>query len=1156
MAKRNKVFIDVMVNGKMEKVSVDAAKLGDQLNKVGTSAHTADRRLKGAAQASSNASKNFSKMGQGMGGLVAIYASFAAQVFALTALFNGLKRAADLENLRKSQISFASSSGLAIQSLTSNLRDASQGMLGFQEAAQAATIGVAKGFSGGQLEELVVGATKASAALGRNFDDTFDRLLRGVSKAEPELLDELGITLRLEEATNRYAEAIGTTRDKLTTAQRSQAVFVETMRQLNDTFGQQEAQTNPFVQLAKTFEDLSQQVIQKVMPPVTSLVNLINKNAKAAATAFAALSILVLSNLAGVSTGIGLIFGKIGGFAKGAVSITTGVTGFIGKKTGGFISKAAQNLSDEIEFAELLLQEAVEDTTSKLSTGAKKALAEGATSKTLEKISKGELISPQALGKLEKDLKRVQKEIEETGETSSKAFAGMTVDAIKDMRKELNHFKNNTVSYGTKAKKVFGKIVVGSIKAVRKTAEGATFAVRKLGEAGAFARDNFGKLKKVMRFGGILLTGILVVAKAVDQLAESPIRVIDGFKSMVSNTVKLMGRLFNFIIAGLNKLLDNSLVNAIFDEGLQIGEVDTSGIDSYLDRLEDRALNRLGVTREELQAVQDTNDARKEAIKVEEARIERVKNLVDQYNTLFEDFKNILAGFDPTNIPNVARAISTLNIGRAIQELQTLTKERDAAMAASKNPLFTLEQRTQQSARALQIDSYLQDTQRQLASLIAESAAGMPKNFMEAVNAAFDDPTNSAALQQIIAQQTAASSLVANQNELDDALNNLRSTIGTGDPLEQEMGLKRINDLIVAINGSIKTLYGDDSQINRNRLANEVLGEDPDVLATKLQIIRKELDNITDSRTGLKIDAAFEKASLTTRGMRENSSRIREERQANLNLREKVALRQQLNLLQVEDDALSQAAHARKVAAADLEIRLAEAQLKATQRNLKFTERLATNVAESFESGMTSAFDSVIQGTKNLKEAFLNMTRSVLQMISQMIARLIAMKIVEMTLNAFMFAGGPAKTMSIDAGMGGMGAQGSMPGNQGLGSGGPMRISRYGGMYDSSGKSMPGYATGGIARGPDSGYPVMMHGAEAVVPLPNNKSIPVDLRGAGQQNNVTVNVSVDSSGNSTEDSQATNNNSERLGILIASAVQKELHNQKRAGGILNPMGVS
>lgn len=37
-------------------------------------------------------------------------------------------------------------------------------------------------------------------------------------------------------------------------------------------------------------------------------------------------------------------------------------------------------------------------------------------------------------------------------------------------------------------------------------------------------------------------------------------------------------------------------------------------------------------------------------------------------------------------------------------------------------------------------------------------------------------------------------------------------------------------------------------------------------------------------------------------------------------------------------------------------------------------------------------------------------------------------------------------------------------------------------------------ARGGIARGPDSGYPATLHGIEAVVPLPNGRSIPVEIK--------------------------------------------------------------
>ncbi len=57
-----------------------------------------------------------------------------------------------------------------------------------------------------------------------------------------------------------------------------------------------------------------------------------------------------------------------------------------------------------------------------------------------------------------------------------------------------------------------------------------------------------------------------------------------------------------------------------------------------------------------------------------------------------------------------------------------------------------------------------------------------------------------------------------------------------------------------------------------------------------------------------------------------------------------------------------------------------------------------------------------------------------------------------------------------------------------------------------------GFSDGGIASGPSSGYPVNLHGTEAVVPLPNGRSIPVELSGAvrgggGDTINLSVNVS-------------------------------------------------
>ena len=112
---------------------------------------------------------------------------------------------------------------------------------------------------------------------------------------------------------------------------------------------------------------------------------------------------------------------------------------------------------------------------------------------------------------------------------------------------------------------------------------------------------------------------------------------------------------------------------------------------------------------------------------------------------------------------------------------------------------------------------------------------------------------------------------------------------------------------------------------------------------------------------------------------------------------------------------------------------------------------------------------------------------------------------------------------------------------------------RYGGIA-----KMEDYSRGGIAKGRQAGYPAVLHGTEAVVPLPDNRSIPVEMKGAGMgtQNNVTVNVSIDNEGRTQQNTQSDGAMGENLGKLIASAVQDELHFQKRSGGILNPYGAA
>ena len=83
----------------------------------------------------------------------------------------------------------------------------------------------------------------------------------------------------------------------------------------------------------------------------------------------------------------------------------------------------------------------------------------------------------------------------------------------------------------------------------------------------------------------------------------------------------------------------------------------------------------------------------------------------------------------------------------------------------------------------------------------------------------------------------------------------------------------------------------------------------------------------------------------------------------------------------------------------------------------------------------------------------------------------------------------------------------------------------------------------------------MLHGTEAVVPLPDGKSIPVQMSGgASGTNNVVVNVNMETG--QTNAQRQNGQDMSELGKVVATAVQAELQHQKRPGGILSPFGAS
>ena len=119
-----------------------------------------------------NSTKNFSKMNQTMGGssgLVAAYATLAANAFALSAAFNALRKAAAFEQLTRGLTEIESSAGINLPYVAEGLRDVTNGAISAEQALRATAVATSSGFSPDQLTKL----TKVAKELQRLLAETW-----------------------------------------------------------------------------------------------------------------------------------------------------------------------------------------------------------------------------------------------------------------------------------------------------------------------------------------------------------------------------------------------------------------------------------------------------------------------------------------------------------------------------------------------------------------------------------------------------------------------------------------------------------------------------------------------------------------------------------------------------------------------------------------------------------------------------------------------------------------------------------------------------------------------------------------------------------------------------------------------------------------------
>ena len=253
-------------------------------------------------QGSASAGRSFSAQSQGLGGLVGVYAAAAANVFAISAAFEALNAAAKFQTIIKGTEQLAGAVGTSASTIINDLKKVTDGQLSIVEAAKSANIALSAGFGRDQLKGLVEIATKASKTLGRDLQDSVQRITRGVIKLEPELLDELGIFTRLEPAVNEYALQLGKSASQLTAFEKRQAfangVLKDGTNAFKDISLAGESTQKSFEQLVASFSDLAIKTAALLANALVPLADFLNDSLGNQLILLGAIGTLVFGKLA------------------------------------------------------------------------------------------------------------------------------------------------------------------------------------------------------------------------------------------------------------------------------------------------------------------------------------------------------------------------------------------------------------------------------------------------------------------------------------------------------------------------------------------------------------------------------------------------------------------------------------------------------------------------------------------------------------------------------------------------------------------------------------------------------------------------------------------------------------------------------------------
>jgi hypothetical protein len=398
--------------------------------------------LRGSAGMTGASARDFANQAQGLGGLVRLYATYAANIFAVSAAFSALSNAMDTANLVKGLDQLGAASGTALGTLSKRLVETTDGAISLREAMESTAKASSSGMSSENILRMGKVAKQAAQALGVDMSDAVNRLTRGITKLEPELLDELGIFTKVDMATQAYAKSVGKSAGAITDFEKRMAFANAVLEEGERKFNAIDFETNPYTKLLASLKNVAQEGLELVNTVLAPIVRFMSESPKALAIAIGALGLALVKQA----------LPALGQFKAGLAAASEEAQELATKK-------AADAVTAQKQLSSLLLQERddfANKELQKLDVAAERLNQAGVRKNS----AAAKLLDTNFAALSDKDLQQVEKRIENvnkqakiyTEQAQQAAKAGASPEIVDSLYEKADAYKYaSTVAAGSLA---------------------------------------------------------------------------------------------------------------------------------------------------------------------------------------------------------------------------------------------------------------------------------------------------------------------------------------------------------------------------------------------------------------------------------------------------------------------------------------------------------------------------------------------------------------------------------------------------------------------------------------------------------------------------------------------------------------------------------